>query len=122
MLQNIVRPEWVEKVDYEVAFDDGRNNGFGFPCDESGKILPDLPNPAAYENYKWCLEHPERFSRFNKVIRRVSHYKEPAHGTCNCGEEVALINEYLGACQCPKCGQWYNLFGQELLPPEEWED
>lgn len=122
MLQNIVESKWEESVYFEVAFDDGGNSGFGFPCDENGKTLPDLPNPAAYDNYKWCLEHPERFSRFNKVIRHVSHYKEPAHGTCHCGEEVTLINEYMGACQCPKCGQWYNLFGQELLPPEEWEE
>lgn len=28
----------------------------------------------------------------------------------------------MGACQCPKCGKWYNIFGQALLDPEFWED
>ena len=48
-------------------------------------------------------------------------YKEPAHGTCICGEEVSLWDQYYGACECPKCGRWYNLFGQELVAPEHWE-
>jgi hypothetical protein len=28
----------------------------------------------------------------------------------------------MGACQCENCGQWYNIFGQELIDPEYWED
>ena len=31
-----------------------------------------------------------------------------------------LFNQYLGACECPKCGQWYNLSGQELNPVNTW--
>ena len=37
-------------------------------------------------------------------------------------ETVYLYDRYRAACQCPKCGRWYNLFGQELLPPEMWEE
>jgi hypothetical protein len=28
----------------------------------------------------------------------------------------------MGANECPHCGQWYNVFGQELLPPDQWEE
>ena len=27
----------------------------------------------------------------------------------------------MGAFECA-CGQWYNMFGQELNPPEDWEE
>ena len=54
--------------------------------------------------------------------QKINGYREPAHGICRCGEEVTLIDEYMGSCQCENCGQWYNLFGQELLPPNQWEE
>lgn len=41
-------------------------------------------------------------------------------GECECGETVTLYNQYLGACECPKCGRWYNIWGQELNPPHTW--
>lgn len=37
-------------------------------------------------------------------------------------DEYELVNQYQGACPCPKCGQWYNLFGQELINPQYWEE
>lgn len=120
MIADYRPPEWKTSVWYEVCFDDGRNNGFGFPCDENGKLLTD--NPAALKNYQYALEHPEKFVRYNKVIKREQDYKENARGRCHCGTEIELFNEYLGGCECPNCGQWYNLFGQELNPPETWRD
>lgn len=120
MLNNITRGEYETTVWYELCFDDGRYNGFGFPCDEQGNVPEDM-NPAAKENYAWCLEHPERFYRFNKVDRHEQTFRNPDHGTCHCGATVYLQNEYMGACQCERCGQWYNLSGQELLPPDQWE-
>ena len=121
MINNYVPPEWQESIYYGLCFDDGRNNGFEFPCDENGNVPDDL-NPAARKNYEWCLEHPERFDRFNKVVKRVNRYKENARGTCKCGNEIELWNEYLGGCECPHCGRWWNMFGQELNPPETWAD
>lgn len=121
MLKNYMPKKYYTVTTYEIVFDDGANNGFGFPCNESGKILDDITD-AAKENYIWCLEHPEKFVRFNKVIKLERRTYDNAHGTCGCGNEVELYNEYLGACQCEQCGRWYNLFGQELLPPERWED
>lgn len=40
---------------------------------------------------------------------------------CECGEVVELCDQYMAACQCPSCGAWYNLFGQALVSPDEWD-
>ena len=121
MIQNYVPSERKTITEYDLVFDDGYRNGFAFACDENGKVFDDLPKPAL-ENYKWCLENPDRFVRFNKVMPYTYTVREVAHGTCHCGNEVYLHDEYYGACQCEECGQWYNLFGQEINPPEDWEE
>ncbi len=121
MISNYTPSTFETSVEYNLVFDDGHHNGFGFPCDDKGQIFKDL-SPEAYANYNFCLEHPERFSRFNKVVKSEYRVKVPAFGTCHCGAKVELVNMYHGACQCEKCGQWYNLSGQELLPPEEWQE
>ena len=120
MLKSYIPSEIKEIIEYELVFDDGHNNGFGFPCDERGNVFP-LEYEAARSNLKWCLENPDQFERYNEVVRNRRKVREPAHGTCACGREVYLVNEYYGTCQCQKCGSWYNLFGQEMLPPEQWE-
>lgn len=120
MLKNMTRPEWTTAYWYELVFDDGVFDGFGFPCDEHG--TPKDLSPAAVANLDYCRKHPEKFVRAGEVIRRERTYKEPAKGRCHCGQWVYLTDDYYGACQCPKCGQWYNLFGQELLSPEHWEE
>lgn len=122
MLKNYKQGEWKTVVEYELVFDDGHNNGFGFLCDREGTLLEsEEQNPAAYGNYQNCLKHPEQFVRFNEIVRYERKYREPGHGTCICGAEVELNNQYYGACQCPECGRWYNLYGQSLLSPEQWE-
>ena len=120
MLQNYIPVKYSKVKRYDIVFDDGYYNGFSFPCNEDGELLNDM-NECAVENYKRCLEHPEKFVRFNKVIEQEYTVKDNAHGTCSCGNEVQLYDVYYGACQCDKCGKWYNLFGQELLSPEHWE-
>ena len=122
MIQNYVPSEWKTDTYYRAEFFVDRSGGLSFPCDENGKILDSL-NPYAKKNYEDAMQHPEKYPYcFNAVTKYEQDYKEPAHGTCSCGEEIELVNEYMGACQCPKCGQWYNLFGQELLPPAKWEE
>ena len=121
MIKDYTPARYVTITDHELVFDDGHGNGYGFPCDESGHLLAGLVDAAA-ENYNWCMEHPEKFVRWNRIISRQRRYHENATGRCSCGEKIELWGAFNGACDCPKCGQWYNLFGQELLPPEQWED
>lgn len=120
MLKNYTPRKHKTAIKYELCFDDGHNNGFGFPCDAQGNVPDDL-NQNAKDNLAFCLAHPENFKRFNKVVKYEWKYCEPARGTCTCGREVELWDEYYGACSCD-CGKWYNLFGQELLPPDQWEN
>ena len=121
MLHNYVPAERKTEVSYDLSFLYGEDHGgFCFPCDAAGKVLP-FQYEEAKQNYEYCMAHPEEFETFAEVTRWVNRYTEPAHGTCSCGEEVELYDQYYGACQCPKCGQWYNLFGQSLVPPEQWE-
>lgn len=122
MLKNFQERTYEDTIEREVVFDDGVYNGFGFPCDEYGIPLPECP-PAAIKNYYWCLNHPKSFVRYNKIIEIKRKTYNPAHGTCSCGEEIYIDgNGYYGAWECPACGKWYNAFGQELLPPERWEE
>ena len=39
---------------------------------------------------------------------------------CSCGKTIILEDQYMGACKCPKCGKWYNMFGDRIKTPDEW--
>lgn len=121
MLTNIVPAKWVTLTERNLVFDDGAGNGFWFPCDERGDVLPGLSD-CGKKNLAEALRHPEEYSRFNEVVTNYRTVKDNAHGICRCGTDVELYDQYMGACQCPNCGQWYNLSGRELLPPEQWEE
>lgn len=109
-----------EDLSYELEFANKTGDGvmFGFKCDKDGN--PVELTEAAKKNYQDCLNHTEQYE--GPVKRTyVARYTEPAVGRCErCGAEVELENQYMGACQCPECGQWYNLFGEKLLPPDSW--
>ena len=120
MLKNYVPAEHKTEIHYDLVFYYDDDGGYAFPCDAAGNVFP-LEYEEARKNLEYCLAHPEEFATYNEVRKWKNHYTEPAHGTCTCGTEVSLFDQYYGACQCPKCGQWYNLFGQSLLPPEQWE-
>ena len=121
MLKNMVERQTKELVEFSIEFTDAEGSGYTFPCDSAGNVQ--LDNDAARENYQFALAHPEKFPvQFNEFTRRTRTYTENAHGTCVCGEEVELYDQYKGACQCPKCKRWYNLFGQRLIDPQYWED
>lgn len=121
MIQNYVPSQFRTIVEYYLVFDDGYANGFWFPCDDGGNLYDGLNNDAI-ENHKWCLENPSNFKRFNQIVVETRTVKDNAHGICNCGNRVDLYDMYYGACQCDGCGQWYSMSGQELLPPEDWQD
>ena len=67
MLTNIIRGEYVTEVRYELAFDDGHGNGYGFPCDANGVVDEGL-TPDALSNLEYCRQHPEAFKRANEVV------------------------------------------------------
>ena len=119
MLKNYVGREHKKEIHFSLEFTDGHGNGYSFPCDAAGNVFP-LEYQCARDNLQYCLDHPEEFEVWKEVQREVRKYTEPAHGTCSCGREVYLWDQYYGACEC-ECGKWYNLFGQELLPPDQWE-
>ena len=121
MLKDIIEHEPVEEVSYGLRFFSSPSGGCEFPCDENGNVH-DL-NPAAQINYEHCLAHPEKYEYdYGRVVRYERTWREPRTAVCECGEQFSLINEYLGACECPKCHRWYNLFGQELNDPSTWAD
>lgn len=122
MLEIITQRTPVELVERTIEFTyaDGCS-GFSFDIDSNGK--PIFKCQEAKDNFDYAMAHPELFpDEFNVLKVRRRTYIEPAHGRCRCGEEVILIDQYQGACPCPKCGQWYNLYGQELIDPEYWND
>ena len=125
MLEIIRERQVVTRVEHFISFTDADGCGYNFDADEQGNIMF---NPECEEcqrqNYEAAIEAgPEAFPvEFNEHVVRKFRYTEPAVGKCRCGEEFELVNQYQGACPCPKCGQWYNLFGQELINPEYWEE
>ena len=114
------------EVEHYIEFTDEDGAGFSFPADLSGKIIYDSDPEIAQaqrDNYNYAMSHKERFTRqYNEFVTRKYNVIDNAVGRCVCGEEVELYDQYQGACSCPKCGQWYNLFGQSLVDPEYWDD
>ena len=110
-----------EETYYTYDFDRGDGSGYTFPCDKNGNVDKNLIHKEAYENFLRCKSKENEFE-WAGVKKHKDSYIEPAYGRCDCGEEFELINQYMGACECPKCGQWYNIWGQALVNPKYWEE
>ena len=102
--------------------------GYSFSVNEQGELI-DKDNECAAENYRLCVsgQMTDSMDRGNRlidegVVKRSRTYRTDAVGVCACGAHVELYDQYMGACECPACGQWHNLSGQELLPPRHWEE
>ena len=122
MLTNYVPRQHSTITEYFIAFYRENNCGCAFPCDENGNLFP-FNNEYAKANYESCMANPQDYPYcWNKLTKETRRVTDNAHGTCVCGEEVYLYDQYYGACECPSCGRWYNLFGQELNPPSTWAD
>lgn len=122
MIKDFRPSERVTITEYELVFYHEYGCGLGFPCDKDGNIIGELQEPAQ-RNLNDALAHPEKYPyAWNKVEKTVRSYREPASGICKCGVRISLTNDYYGACECPECGQWWNLFGEELKNPERWND
>lgn len=112
-----------EVKSYELVYEDVHRSGYSFPCDKEGNILwKELLSPdAVQESLAYCKAHPEKWTGKNgKIVTLVSHER---YGICpHCGRRIDFCGSgYMGAFECA-CGQWYNMFGQELLPPEDWAE
>jgi hypothetical protein len=121
-IKKIIRERHREtSIFYEREFQligDYKGNGYCFPCNKDGTPnISDQFYDCWKGNFQYCLDHPEKYEDMGCVERKQS-FTEPAYVRCSCGEEFYLN----GDTECPNCGQWYNGSGQELLPPEYWED
>lgn len=96
-------------------------SGYAFSCDEEGNLIVDEYYETRKKNMEFCIAHPEKYID-KGIVKDEHHYTENAKALCSCGETMELYNEYMGACECPNCGQWYNLFGQALNKPQYWEE
>lgn len=117
----------VEKKHYRLTFDevDIPGSGYAFPCDKDGQVLWDnLSYPEVVrERLAYCKAHPDRWTKESRdgLVKEVITWER--YGICPCcGREVYFYGSgYIGAYECA-CGQWYNAFGQEIKPPDEWGD
>lgn len=115
-----------EVKEYCLVYDDVHGSGYSFPCDEGGRILWEefSSKDAAEKSLAYCKAHLEMWTgKCGEIVAYVSHYR---YGICpHCGLRVyfwgAGWSSSLGVSQCD-CGHWYNIFGQEMRPPEDWED
>ena len=116
----VIKDSYTEKTIYFTLDYNNRGDGcdFSFPCDENGNVL--ALNDAAQENLKFCRKNAENYTV--SVRKHIDRYRHGMTIQCSCNEIFELQNQYLGACECPKCGQWYNFFGQTLKNPDRWEE
>ena len=77
-------------------------------------------NDCAKENYQLAMKKIADGLWSKRINTNKFTLRTDPIGKCKCGTKFEMHNEYLGACECPGCGQWYNLFGQELTPPDTW--
>lgn len=124
IVKMLSKRERKQHVEYKRVFQElyeSPGNGFAFPCDKYGNLKTNDENYDYWiKNYHYCVEHPEKYKDCG-VEEDSWWYTENARALCSCGAEIELCDQYMGACECPKCGQWYNLFGQALIKPEYWE-
>ena len=121
-MSEIIKDAWVEEniyytLDFNLKEDPGA--GYTFPCNEKGIV--EKMNPAAEESYEYVKANLNKYFS-PKLQKHIDHYRHRPTIKCDCGEEFELNDMYYGSCDCPKCGQWYNLFGQKTLSPDEYRD
>ena len=108
-----------------------KDNGevcYGFPM-ISGKVVPckQGTEPNTYElcskeECSWWQNYINASndeSLYSGVEIHKWGYHEPAVAICECGKSITLDYD---AEECPYCGRLHNLWEQELLPRELWEE
>lgn len=116
-LEFLTRRHREYKTEFNLFFqrkNDYKGNGFEFPCDKDGNpILTD----ESQESYEFVKNNDDFCD--GKVIEETYSWIEDAKVKCKCGNIFYLSDEFYGCGECPRCHQWYNLFGQEVISPEE---
>lgn len=119
-----------EEEYYELTYDDALfpGCGYAFPCDKDGSILWDkVSNPdVTKKTLAYCKANPDKWTprtRDGLVVKIINRIR---YGICPiCGRRVYLGGcgwaSYMGIAEC-ECGQWYNVFGEMIKPPEDWEE
>ena len=121
----ILKERHTEVEEYKVVFfqrkGDYAGNGFEYDADAEGNVVfnPEYEK-AQRENYERLLTDEDYEAP--QVITRRHSYRVPTLAKCHCGAEIYLQDEYMGACECPECGRWYSISGQELKDPKYWGD
>ena len=110
----------VEEVEYYIFYEYAEvlDSGFMFPCNQDGDINFNEMEQAALDNYNKC-ESGEYEVVYHGLRRSINSYWEPTIAECSCGHEVVLESN---TNQCESCHAYYNLGGQELRDPREWEE
>ena len=120
MIKNYIPSGYKTIVSYTRGFYFSKDCGIDYMCDKDGELFWNYMSESAIRGYRYSLEHPEDYPyAFNKIMKHERKVRTVATGVCKCGLEIPLTDKYKGACQCPKCGQWYNVLGQELPTPSE---
>ena len=121
----IAQRERVTHIEYRREFQgigQTEGSGFSFPCDKDGNLKTDDMHYDCWKgNYDMCVSSPDKFID-RGIVENSWTYMENAKALCSCGKEIELYDEYMGACPCDNCGQWYNIFGQALNKPQYWEE
>jgi hypothetical protein len=127
-MPTFIRPaKRITEYNYSRVFDDADQpgSGFGFPCDEQGRLLRlsergQPLNESARANYAACLQGTVNGRQVvDRGVRRYENrYTQPAIIACeNCSRPVVLSSDTV---LCERCGRYYNLSGQSLSDPSNW--
>ena len=121
-MEILTKRKLIEKTHYLLDYSDSEGAGYAFDCDKYGNPLP-FDNEIIKANYYKCLNGEMEGVEFCGIDEVVSSYTENAIGKCSCGNVMELENEYFGACECKKCGQWYGVTnGERFHRPDQWQE
>ena len=114
-----------EVKSYLLTYEDDQGDGYAFPCNEEGHILwDDVYSPETTRmSLAYCKAHQDRWTgRCGEVVTVVYRIR---YGICPaCGRRVYFGGSGWASSsrvECD-CGKWYNLFGEEIIPPKYWEE
>lgn len=88
--------------------------GFSFECDVNGRLVNQ--DPVTMASYSQCLKDV-RHEKMTGPFRcsEKGSYVQPALAECSCGAELQLADALDNGCD--NCGRYYNIVGQEVVPP-----